>query len=229
MSDRMFSFITVPNWNPIGGECPHVCIYGWCRELIERYNMEKYRGSIRFFEKELNRVFKPDDFVFLEDMGDAFALTVPDWMIERILQFIDQNPSVQFLALTKNPARYVEIRQFIREFPRNMILGATIESNENYPELSKAPSQSSRIEEMIEVKEFCENRRLVVIEPILDFHDSFVNFIQQIEPWAVAVGMDNYGHKLPEPTLQKTLELIDKLERSGIKVFRKTLRKAWYE
>jgi protein gp37 len=192
--------------------------------------MEKYRGSIRFFEKELNRVFKPDDFVFLEDMGDAYASTVPDWMIERILQFIDHNPQVQFLSLTKNPTRYVEIRHSIREFPENMVLGATIESNENYPALSKAPPQSSRIKDMVEVKEFCENRRFLAIEPILYFTNlqSFVNDIREIAPWAVAVGYDNYNNRLPEPILEATLLLIGELEKFTT-VHRKSLRKAWDE
>lgn len=41
----------------------------------------------------------------------------------------------------------------------------------------------------------------------------------------VAVGMDNYGNGFPEPSLEKTMQLIEELEfNRGIKVFRKTLR-----
>lgn len=42
----------------------------------------------------------------------------------------------------------------------------------------------------------------------------------------VAVGYDNYGNGFPEPQLSKTMQLIDKLESMGIKVYRKTLREA---
>jgi hypothetical protein len=43
----------------------------------------------------------------------------------------------------------------------------------------------------------------------------------------MAVGYDNYNNRLPEPTLSKTMQLIDCLEKTGITVYRKTLREAW--
>jgi hypothetical protein len=73
------------------------------------------------------------------------------------------------------------------------------------------------------------NKLFVSIEPILDFSLlSFENdLVDFIRPWAVAVGYDNYNNHLPEPPLAKTLQLIEALEKAGIKVFRKTLREAW--
>ncbi|RLG05024.1 MAG: hypothetical protein DRN65_07395, partial [Thaumarchaeota archaeon] len=49
-----------------------------------------------------------------------------------------------------------------------------------------------------------------------------------VKPIFVYVGYDNYGHKLPEPTLDKTKQLIAKLSEFT-EVRYKTLRKAWYE
>jgi len=48
-----------------------------------------------------------------------------------------------------------------------------------------------------------------------------------LQPWAVAVGYDNYNNHLPEPPLEKTMQLIERLEKAGITVFRKTLRERW--
>jgi len=71
-------------------------------------------------------------------------------------------------------------------------------------------------------------RIFISIEPILDFnYEPFVAELLKIRPWAVAVGMDNYGNRLPEPALAKTMQLIERLEKAGIKVYRKTLREKW--
>jgi hypothetical protein len=74
-------------------------------------------------------------------------------------------------------------------------------------------------------------KRFISIEPILDFDlDEFLEAIDDITPeFGVAIGYDNYNHHLPEPTLEKTMALIKGLEDAGIKVYRKTLRKAWNE
>jgi len=66
------------------------------------------------------------------------------------------------------------------------------------------------------------------VEPIQDFNlDYFTERIIEIKPWAVAIGYDNYDNKLPEPSMAKTMQLIDRLEKAGITVYRKTLREAW--
>ena len=55
-----------------------------------------------------------------------------------------------------------------------------------------------------------------------------MNWIRDINPFMVYVGYDNYGYRLPEPPLAKTLRLIRELESFTI-VVRKTLRPAWNE
>jgi hypothetical protein len=84
---------------------------------------------------------------------------------------------------------------------------------------------------MIAIKTMADlgQRTFISIEPILDFDlGLFIAELRACRPWAVAVGYDNYGHKLPEPTLTKTEALIRELE-TFTKVHRKTLRKAWFE
>jgi hypothetical protein len=69
-------------------------------------------------------------------------------------------------------------------------------------------------------------RKFVSIEPVMDFDlTGFVSELKAIKPEMVAVGYNNYPEKcfLPEPELEKTQALIDRL-RPFTKVITKTLR-----
>lgn len=224
MTGRMFEFIT-KCWNPLGGECWYRCSYCWARALAKKHDMKKYQGEPRLYQRELEREFKPDDFVFVCDMLDLFGDWVPSAeVIKVILSKIGHSPAT-FLLLTKNPKRYLELLDFL---PKNVVLGCTIESDRNYPGLSYAGSQLSRLDWMAELSDVTENRLFISVEPVLDFTETlFTHLLLRIRPWAVAVGMDNYANHLPEPPLAKTMELIGALERAGMTVFRKSLREAW--
>jgi len=226
---RMFPFIT-RTWNPLGGRCPHNCKYCWSmgdKGLVKKYNMKKYIGEIRLIEKELKVLFSENDFVFIQDMSDLYAWTVPLKYILKIHKILDKFPNTKFLSLTKNPERYILFKDL---FPKNLVLGATIESNRNYEYISNAPPQEDRLFFMKYLKRITGNSLFISIEPILDFDleifkEYLLNDIFGIKPWAVAVGYDNYNNNLPEPNLEKTMELIKCLEKKT-KVFRKTLRKS---
>ena len=227
----MFPFINCPNCNPLGGRCPYQCVYCWATGkdwgLIDKFKMAKYHGEPRLFTAELARVFKKNDFAFLCDMTDWLAFNVPDSMVRDIFQVPHQNPQATFLSSTKNPKRYFDFLDLITP---NLVLGVTIESNQNYPKLSIAPSQFDRLYWISTLSETARLRGwklFISIEPILDFDlDTFETDIYRIKPWAVAVGYDNYPDKhphLPEPPLEKTMQLIEHLEKSTT-VYRKTLR-----
>ena len=234
---RMFPFIT-ETWNPLGGRCPHRCIYCWSRRLEKRYGIKKYQGSFRLIEKELNRKFKPGAFVFVQDMSDLFAVEVPSELIRVILRKIGEFPKTNFLLQTKNPSCYIPFL-FSFEIPENAVLGTTIETDschfytpspfKCYWQISDAEDPELRLIAMQRIAEKHTGHRIFIsIEPILDFTKDFAEQIRMIKPWAVAVGYDNYGNRLPEPSLKKTLHLIQELEKFTI-VYRKTLRKAWWE
>ena len=243
---RMFSFIK-ETWNPLGGECPHKCIYCWSRHLAGRYGMKKYQGEPRLIKSELKRKFKPGSFVFTQDMTDLFADNVPIRLILKVLDVEREHPKVKFLHLTKNTKRYIDLAEE-KEFPPNVVLGATVETDFyrffdlrkgedvfiEYEEISRAPPPQERLRHLRKLKEIVDNPLFISIEPILDFSTDihlpprFVERIKMVKPWAVAVGYDNYNHKLPEPPLNKTLRLIEELEKFT-KVYKKTLRRAWYE
>lgn len=243
---KMFSFIT-KTWNPLGGTCPHNCVYCWAKALIKRNKFKKYEGKPRIIDKELKKRFTADDFVFVQDMSDLFADCVPTRLILRILDYIRDSPA-KFLLLTKNPARYI---RFIKdkELPKNVVLGITIETGHyhfskiypeygwtHYSDYSKAPQSADRLLILKEIRPLTKLPLFISIEPILNFNDEviggmirpFYMMIKDVKPWGIAVGYDNYNHKLPEPTLEKTLKLIEELEKFTT-VHKKTLRKAWYE
>jgi hypothetical protein len=68
-----------------------------------------------------------------------------------------------FLIQSKNPRIFNDYR-----FPRNVLLGTTIETNRDnlYEEISKAPLPSQRYKAMLKLE---HPRKIVTIKPILDF------------------------------------------------------------
>jgi len=201
--------------------CDFQCVYCYGR----LYGQDKV---LEIHASQLRRRFKATDCVMIPSLGDPYCKSAPKNINEILLKEIRNSPpSTKFLVQTKNPLGFFGTR-----FPSNVILGCTIESNRNYPRISKAPLQSERIKLMKKLCHEVSNDILITAEPILDFdHQPFLNAILSIGPWLFAVGYKNHFPelKLPEPRLKKTLTLIDKLKENGVKVFKKELRRAWYE
>ena len=228
-SDRMFPIVS-STWNPVSG-CPHNCKYCWARRLAETKLKHTHRYKNGFIPKlnyrTFSRRFKRNEIVFTSDMGDLFAEGIPKEWVLRVLRHVERYPKTYFLFLTKNPARYYE---FLKYFPENVVLGATIETNRDdlYTEcrISRAPLPSKRYMAMRDLE---WDLKFISIEPILEFDlDEMVKWVEDIDPVLTFVGYDNWNNKLPEPRYYDTLELIDKLEYITI-VIRKTIRRAWYE
>jgi len=217
----MFSIVNKV-WNPLVG-CRHSCVYCWSRRVAKRLKRlcEKcYRFEPHIHYERLRPLrFRNPRIVFVVDMGDLFGSFIPDEWIMQVIDVIRKSKNVIPLFLTKNPKRY---EGFLDVFPKNSILGATIETNRYYSYISNAPEPRERIRAMANLD---WDKKFISIEPILDFDfHSFLEALKEIRPIWVEVGYDNYGFvPLPEPSLVKTQALISELSKFT-KVNTKTLR-----
>lgn len=201
---NMYEFVT-HTWNPIRGKCPHNCQYCFMIPLWDRMKSQKQV----FDEKTMNDNLGTNNFIFVGSSTDMWANDVPsEWIADVLLQ-CNKFPDNTYLFQSKNPERFQE---FQRMFPKNTILGTTIETNrENIiAEISKAPSIQSRISFMTLAKLFVPKKEIMVtIEPILDFDlNPFIRSLKLIKPKWVNIGADSKGHNLPEPSKEKVLALL---------------------
>jgi hypothetical protein len=229
---RMFPFIDITP-NPLGGSC-YGCSYCYIHGINgmkKRFPhiREKYSYNFRLYDHILERTYK-DKAIFFCDCIDWLHHGNSTENVYKIIEWIERSPSSTFLSLTKNPNRYLELRD---DLPVNMILGITGESNIEYPDISNAPNVYRRFRNFIKVsshRKLLQYPRLISIEPIQKFDmNEFVFYIQSCDPNCVVIGYDSHGCKLKEPTLKETLSLIRILEDKGILVIKKLIRKAWHE
>ena len=235
---KMFDFVDKIRPNPIGGKC-YECTFCYIhgkKGMKNRFpNMKKkYNGEFKIypsvFNINLNNVSKP---MFFCDCIDWLHECMNTSILNRMIRWFKQHPNVEFLSLTRNPKAYHEIMYLL---PKNFIFGITIESNCDYIGLSKAPSQSERIKQALQLRDHLNdldmnNKIFISIEPIMKFDLlPFLDIIIRIDPtFGVAIGYDNHKHKLDEPTSKETMALRNNLIIKGITVYDKTLRKAWWE
>jgi len=228
-NSRMFHIIT-QTWNPITG-CYHNCIYCYARRFANRFKKTSkkycYRFRPTFHEEELSKRFRKGSFVFVCDMGDLFGDWLPAEWIQRVLEVVSNEKNVKFLLLTKNPKRYFEFVDYINS--DHIYVGITIETDNDklFSKLmiSRAPPPSERLELF---RKLNVPNKFISVEPIMDFSNKFAEKIASVKPLFVYVGYDNYNNRLPEPTMERTVELMETLKSAGITVYKKTIREAWY-
>ena len=211
----------VKTWNPVVG-CLHDCIYCYARRWARRQKkrcLSCYVFSPHLHEERLSKVPRSRLPIFVCDMADLFGDWVPKEWITAVLKVLQEHHDQTFLLLTKNPRRYFEFLDLIGD---NVVLGATIESDLYHPYISKAPPTCDRIRWMSKLP--ARFRRFVSIEPVMDFTDEFAECIKRINPEFVYIGYDNYNNNLPEPPIEKVIQLIEELkEFTEVRV--KTLKK----
>lgn len=219
--------------------CRHGCVY--CKPSFQRQAKRQrkncelcYRFEPHFHKGRLLKTppkTEKDDFIFFPSMGDP-AFCQPN-EFKAMLDYARKYANRQFLIQTKAPEFLI---YYDHQFPENVILGVTLETNliyfqtpsnyHHYESISKAPIPMQRA---IDFHKVNHKPKFVIVEPILDFHHmTFQKWIRAIKPEVVYAGYDNHNCKLPEPRLTKTENLISELEKfTEVRV--KTLRKAWYE
>lgn len=207
---NMYPWVTHTH-SHLGGLCPHKCTY--CYVDSPRFGRPpKYQGELRLIEAEFKTNYGQGKTIFVENCNDLFAADVPLKYIERITAHCNAWTDNLFVWQTKNPARYLEVKDLL---PVNSIFGATIESNRNYPDISKGPDMESRVHAMSVLR----GRKFVTIEPILDFDvEELASCILQISPEFINIGADSKKHELPEPTTAKIIEFINIITNHGIEI-----------
>lgn len=158
-------------------------------------------------------------FIFCCPFGDiSFCSTE---YLEKIVNRIRQEKDKTFLIQSKNPKTFGRI-----EWPDNVILGTTIETNcqgiYDFNNISKAPEPAQRIMDFEKIK---HPNKMLTFEPVLDF-DVFIMkaYVNQIKPLIVWLGFDSKKNNLPEPPIEKVKELYWELGKLGIPVILKRIR-----
>jgi len=151
---------------------------------------------------------KGDEFIWACSSGDI-SFAKKTW-INKIIGRIRELPNRTFLFQTKAPICFN-----LYDFPDNVLLGITLETNRDevyeLNKISKAPLPSFR-KEVFSILQ--HRRKVITIEPILDFDlDVFVDWIRDINPERVYIGYDTKKCYLPEPDLIKTKLLIKELKK----------------
>jgi len=196
---NMYRFVT-HTWNPVRGKCHFDCSYCY----VDRWGGE--RKHVFFDSSFLKDNLGEGRFIFICSGCDLFYPSLPSEWIYAIKAHTMKYPRNKYLWHTKNPQRLVEL---IEPGPSD-IACVTIESNEGYPSISKAPLPVERVKYLSQ----WEGQRMITVEPILDFDFyAFVGMIHEINPIQVNIGADSGGNNLPEPPREKIIEFIAELNK----------------
>jgi hypothetical protein len=163
----------------------------------------------RFDQKELNTDLGEGNFIFIGSSCDLFAADIPSaWILETLDKAgLCKN---EYLVQSKNPSRFLLYHTMLP--PEKFVLCTTIETNSYIPEImGKSPSPEDRSNWMSRLNEY---RRMVTIEPIIDFDlKDFSYLVMTCQPYQVNIGADSGNNKLPEPSAGKIKRLIEYLSR----------------
>ena len=162
--------------------------------------------ELRLDEKEFKVNLGENNLIFVGSSIDMFAKNIHGFWIEKVLDYCRKYDNT-YLFQSKNPTRFYD---FI--FPNKTILGTTIETNREY-NLSQAPDVFERATAMNVLASTSKYEIMVTIEPIVDFDlNELIELIKFACPNWVNIGADSKGHNLPEPSLSKLNELINRLK-----------------
>jgi len=169
--------------------------------------MKRFKQSeLHFDSKELKTDLGQGNFIFVGSSCDMWAWTIPDEWIQKTLEHCKETNN-EFLFQSKNPSRFPK---FYGQYP-NSTFGTTIESNRDYEK--SPPSIADRYAGIHQLGREDGERVMVTIEPIMDFDlKPMIDMFEDIQPYWVNIGADSKNHGLPEPSKEKTLELIAALD-----------------
>jgi DNA repair photolyase len=210
---NMYEWVT-HTWNTIKGKCPHDCDYCYMKKWGKQ-------PELHFDKHELKTHLGAGNVIFVGSSCDMFAEDIHYNWIHDTLNHCLKFSQNTYLFQSKNPGR---IANFY--LPESSVICTTIETNRWYPEIMKnCPYPEERSNQMCEIDDV-GIKTYVTIEPILDFdRDELIHLIGRFNPAQVNIGADSGGHKLPEPSKEKIIELISELEKFTIVKQKKNLNR----
>lgn len=190
-------------WNTVKGACPHACEYCFMRRWGKQ-------PELHFDEKELKTDLGCGNFIFVGSSCDMWAESIPVKWIHATLAHCRRYESNRYLFQSKNPQRIYHLRKLL---PPDIVVGTTIETNREYPEMGKAPSVEERAWAILNLR-LLDIETMITIEPIMNFDlDTLVGIIQAAGPDWINIGANtNSKVKLPEPSPGKVKDLIEALQ-----------------
>lgn len=217
--------LSVKQYNPFVG-CNHGCIYcgssfqaqqkRWGKKNCPQcYNFEPHFHENRLQDSLPRTGFM--QFIFMCSSGDIAFCKTND--LKKIVDRIKDEFDKTFLLQSKNPKTFNRI-----VWPRNVILGTTIETTDDvlYGKTAKAPKPSQRYRDFLTVN---HPTKMVTIEPVMDFDlNVMIQWITDINPVMVWLGYDSKSNNLSEPELDKVRDLHWQLSCKGYVVMLKKIR-----
>ncbi len=203
-TDNMYGFVDM-RWNPLAGKCYHNCTYCSTNKLKKRFPVikKKYSGYPRIIKHELKNLGK-NKLIFVASQNDLFANNVPKILIEKITNHCRKYDNVYFFQ-TKNTYNIDQ-----KLLPPKSIVCTTLETNRFYPQMNNSPHPNERGGGML----WIDPPKQITIEPIMDFDlNDFVEMIRIVNPYVVNIGADSKDNNLPEPSREKTIQLINELSK----------------
>jgi hypothetical protein len=210
------------SWNSFVG-CKFDCVY--CKDSYKK--LVAWNGRVRHCSKcleytphthpeRLDRL-PSDRVLWIASTGDI-SFCAPTFA-RQIFQSMRQDTRKNriFLLQSKNPEYF---SQFIPDFPKNTVLMTTIESNINYPGVTKAPPVAKRFDDFLQLP---WPRKALVMEPVLNFDVEVIeDWAKRLKPEAIFIGFESKRKcNLIEPSSSKVVALHKRLQGLGFKTYDK--------
>ena len=214
-------------WNPFKG-CKFDCTY--CKPSFQQQAKRQKNNCSECYgfkphkhpERLANIPNAPT--VFVAGNGDI-SFCDPAFVRQIIAAIMKKNlkrPDQVYYFQTKRPEY---LAQFTGEFPPNVIVVTTLETNrdDGYGTVSKSPPPSRRYAQF---KRLEWPRKVVTLEPAMDLDvEEFAEWLISLKPEYVWLGFNSRPRSvsLPEPSKEKMLALAKRLKKAGIEVRGKEL------
>lgn len=221
-------YANTKTWNPFKG-CGYDCTY--CEPTFKRQAKRQkhlcdkcYKYEPHVHRDRLDKIPSADT-IFVAGNADL-AFCPKDFIgeiIDKVKEHNQRSPHKTYFFQSKKPAIF---KKFVQDLPENAIILTTLETNRDvgYDRVSKAPVPSERYKQFLDLN---YKRKVVTIEPLMGCDPvEFAQMIADLKTEYVWLGLNSKPSsvKLPEPTYEETLLLINELQKHQVDIRFKEMR-----